>query len=1122
MQKIIDIGADKMSFSVKMLADWQNPKVTGINKEPYHSTFVSYGDEATAIISEGYESPYRVLLNGLWSFYFAECINEVPDKFYEKNYDCSNWSSVAVPGSWQMQGYDKPIYSNIRYPFTPDKEKLKPPYIPEDINTIGIYRKTFTIPKEWQGRELFIHFGGVESAFYLWVNGQKVGFSKNSFSPAEFDITSFVSKGENTLAIQVFRWCDGSYLEDQDMWRLSGIFRDVYLYSVPKVHIFDFFVFSELDENYENAVMRVNAKIINRTDKVVDPHTVEVKLYDAEGKMVEIDGGMSGFTGNSNDKWEDFSWRPNSSYPKEILAGTIRTVYMKGEVKSPLKWSAETPNLYTVMLTLKDASGNVIEVVKCAFGFRKVEIKDSQLMINGAPILIKGVNRHDFDPVTGRYVSYERMVKEIKLMKQFNINSVRTSHYPNDPVWYDLCDKYGLYVMDEGNMEAHGISYKDDVLPGNDPRWTTASLDRAEGLIQRDKNHPSVIIWSMANEAGYGENIALMAAYARTIDPTRLIHKRQMHSVADIDSETYPSVEWMKYRAEKKPEKPFMTNEYVHAMGNSMGNFKEYWDVIESYKNLVGGYAWEWHDHGIRRIDENGKEFYAYGGDFNDHPNDGDFCIDGIIGPNLKPTPKLWEVKKVHQFIAVEAEDLIEGRIKVRNKYFHTSLEHYEIKWSILEDGTAISQGVMEPIKLGPGHTASIKIPFEKPELTNGAEYWLRVSFHLREEEEWAPKGHEVAWEQLQIPFQVTKEHQNLDVEFAKMDMKDQENTLEVYGDNFRVSFDKIAGTISFLEYNNVAMICNKKGSLNGPVLNIFRAPTDNDLHSPYVLEDNGWYKVGLDKLIAELKDFRYKLLDVSTVRVDTCHLWRGKQETGFEHYCSYTVMGNGVIILDNYIKPFGNLPVLPRIGVKMVLDKGFENLKWLGRGPYESYPDRKIGAAIGCYSSTVAEQYVPYIKPQESSNKEEVRWMSLTDDKGDGLLVTACSHMSATALHFTAEDLAYAGHTNKLIPRQEVILSLDYRQTGLGNRSCGPETLEKYKLYPDPARFKFNLSFCSSGLVNPSYEARRCFDLYLENDYLDRFDVKDRFDVSFHRDIKVGYIDPSDAEARKNTGFEI
>ncbi|BCG60953.1 glycoside hydrolase family 2 TIM barrel-domain containing protein [Paenibacillus sp. URB8-2] len=681
------------------LPDWENPQVTGVNKLPPRATFMPYPDRESAMRGSYYDSPWVRLLNGLWKFYHSPQGGDLPTDFHLPGYDDSEWDHIPVPGNWQLFGYDRPIYLNTRYPFHPDNETLHPPFIPHAANSAGSYRTEFSVPEDWGGQRIFIHFEGVESAFYLWVNGQKAGYSQNSFSPAEFDLTAYLKPGINTLAVRVYRYSAGSWIEDQDMWRLSGIYRSVYLFAKPQVELFDFEIRGELDERYENAVLSVTAKVWNTTGQLAEAHSIEVELFDAEGGQIGPAPLARGITG---DKFNVINSPRPHIQGHTIRPNTMRTVYLQAPVEAPRKWTAETPYLYTAILTLKDQDNRILETAHCRIGFRKVEMIDGRLLINGMSIKLKGVNRHEFDPDRGRVMTKDRMIQDIILMKRFNINAVRTAHYPHHPLFYELCDEYGLYVMDEANMESHGISYRDDVLPGNDPRWMTACMDRISAMLQRDKNHPSVILWSLGNEFGMGENVALMAAYCRTMDPTRFIHKRQMNSVADMDSETYPPVEWIVHKAVTNPKRAFVMNEYAHAMGNAMGNLKEYWDAIHAHPCLIGGYIWEWADQGLRKGDDRGGSYYAYGGDFGEEAHDDNFCIDGVLYPDRELSAKIAEVKKVHQHIHARPVDLAKGEVLVRNEYYHTALNEFDIHWSITEDGAIVFEGAAEPLNLVP------------------------------------------------------------------------------------------------------------------------------------------------------------------------------------------------------------------------------------------------------------------------------------------------------------------------------------------------------------------------------------------------------------------------------------
>lgn len=1043
----------------RTLAEWEDPQILGINKEPYHASMRIYPDEMSALQEKNacFQS-----LNGQWRFFWAENEGQVPEAFHETGYDDESWAIVPVPGNWQLQGFDRPIYSNIRYPFHPDTETLHPPFIDRDRNPVGCYRTRFIVPKEWENRQVFIHFAGVESAFYLWVNGIKVGYSQNSMCPAEFNLSAYLNKGENTLAVQVYRWSAGSYMEDQDMWRMSGIFRDVYLFSTPGVHLFDFFVRSELDPDGKDAELQVTAKVVNYYGQAVPPHTVEVRLF---GPAESSGGDPVAFA-------QSPTTAPGGT-PKPIPAGTMRTVELQLKLTAPIKWTAELPCLYKAVLVLRDPHGQVIESTVCRTGFRKVEISGGKLLVNGKSVKLKGVNRQEFDPDMGRTMSEERMVQDIILMKRHNINAVRMAHYPHHPRWYELCDEYGLYVMDEANHETHAISYRDNILPGNDPRWQQMALDRAAGMLQRDKNHPSVIIWSLGNEVGEGENIALMAAYCRTLDPTRLIHKRQMNRVADMDSETYPSVEWMIERARSKPDRPFVTNEYAHAMGNAMGNLREYWEAIEAYDCLIGGFIWEWCDHGLRRRDGEKGPWFAYGGDFGDTPNDGNFCIDGIVDPDRSVTPKLLEVKKVYQPIGAEAGNLNIGEVFIRNKYSHTNLNAFSIRWSVLEDGAEIAAGELAPLDAEPGSIGKLHVPCRLPASPWGAEYLLQLRFLLREDTAWAMKGHEAAWEQLRLPVGSVQPPRTLSPKAASLSAENGPERLEISTEHMQAGFDKRTGFLDRLSVLGSALFDERDGVTGGPRLHVFRAPTDNDRRSPYMLEPRNWLSVGLRNLQPQLNSFRIAESCRERISVVIQHDYKGLLDTGFIHDCIYHFLADGSICMEHAVRPYGKLPLLPRMGICLTLSGQYRQLEWYGRGKHESYPDRKAGAPFGRYSALAADSCMSHIRPQEHGSKEDVRWLSATDKSGRGLLIVPEHPMAMSAGHYSAGELADACHNHELTPRKEMLLNLDYRQAGLGNRSCGPETMDSYALHPRPAAWRLRLQPYEPGMGDKARLAR-------------------------------------------------
>ncbi len=1021
--------------------DWENCQIFGINKEPAHCTMQVFGNAQNALANQYYKS-----LNGNWKFNWVPRPAERPVDFYKPNYDCSKWKTIPVPSNWQMLGYGIPIYTNVTYPFPKN-----PPYIAHNNNTVGSYRHKFTIPDNWNGREIFLHFDGVESAFYLWINGKKVGYSQGSRTPAEFDITKYLKPGQNLLAAEVYRWSDGSYLEDQDFWRLSGIFRDVYLFATPKLHIRDFFVHTDLDKQYRNATLRVELKVHNYGSQPATAPAVNMTLNNTNGNTA-------------------VSMSASKSTTAKIAPGSEKTYTLKALIPNPAKWSAEHPNLYTLLLKLTDNNGNITEVIPSRIGFRKVEIKNSRLYLNGKAIKIKGVNRHEHDPDTGHYITVASMIKDIKLMKLYNINAVRTCHYPDTPIWYSLCDEYGLYLIDEANIESHGMGYDLKYTLGNNPQWKAAHLDRINSMVQRDKNHPSVIIWSMGNEAGRGCNFEACANFIHKTDPSRPVHYSIMNSVADIDSVMYPRVGYLVSQGKKKSPKPFLMCEYAHAMGNAVGNLQEYWNAIEKYPRLIGGCIWDWVDQGLRKYDKQGKWFWAYGGDYGDKPNDGNFCINGLVFPDRKVPPKLWEVKKVYQNIAIKPDNLLNGTVKIHNKYVFTNLNNFNITWSLAQDGNIVQKGKLPPLNLQPGETTTLQIPFQKPPLINGSEYWLRIGFNLKNKTLWAPAGHEIAWQQLKIPYPVgPRPLATLPSAHANLKIRKANGSVKLTGNNFSVSFDRITGTINSLVYNGREMIAHDSSvGFAGPILSVFRAPLDN-----YRRYKKQWYKAGLNNLQATVRKFTVKRTGKSSVDVQIVKYYKGKNNAAFEHTCTYTVWSNGFIHVTNNIKPINTPSMLPRIGLKMMVNGALENVTWYGRGPWENYIDRKTSADVSLYHSTVTKQYVPYVRPQSNGNKSDVRWVALTDTSGKGLLVVADNKISFTALHLTEKDLDKANHIDQVTPRKSIRFNIDYRQNALGNASCGPGPLNKYILKAKPVTFGFIIRPYSPDMGNISTIAK-------------------------------------------------
>jgi len=1058
--------------------DWENPKVTGINKEPAHATLMVYPDEKMALKCIREKSPWFLSLDGEWKFKLYDNPNSVPKNFYKPEYDVKDWDLIPVPSNWQMLGYDKPIYVNVRYPFHAD-----PPRVPHDWNPTGLYRRKFTIPNEWSDKQIFLVFDGVDSAFYVWVNGHPVGYSQDSRLPAEFNITRYVKPGENLLAAEVLRWSDGSYLEDQDMWRLSGIFRSVYLYCTPNLHIRDFFVRTIFDENYENAILKVRVNIKNYSDAPSKPHILEVKLFNHDGSPV-------------------FS-EPIITSIGEIMPKNEAIVEVERKVSKPRKWSAEDPYLYTMLLTLKNEAGEIVEVESCRVGFRQVEIKDGRILINGVPVYLKGVNRHEHDDVRGHAVTIESMIKDIILMKRFNFNAVRTSHYPNHPAWYDLCDKYGIYVIDEANIECHGLvgfsrliqqieralgKSWDEILkefrkelekrplaeimkelsekfpkyvePAHDPEWLHAFMERFVRMVERDKNHPCVIIWSLGNESGYGPNHDALSGWVHGYDPTRPVHyegtihagERKISRSVDIISVMYPSLERLIQLAEDPEEdRPIIMCEYAHSMGNSTGNLKEYWEVIRKYKRVCGGFIWDWVDQGLKRVTKDGREWWAYGGDFGDQPNDGNFCINGLVWPNREPQPAMWECKKIQQPVEAEAVNLSKGIIRILNRYDFTDLSIIDISWELTEDGEIIQQGILPKLHTPPHESEIVTIPFKVPDNPKpGAEYHLTIRYKLSRDMPWAEKGYEIGWTQFKMPFKVPPKPKIKINNMPPLKFEESADKIMVSGTNFSLIFNKNDGCISSLTYGNLNLI------KSGPLLNVWRAPTDND--APRLASI--WRNAGLNRLKHVIKSVKSeKVMDQLIHITVEDSLCTPENSERFRCIYIYKIYGSGDIIVEAHVTPGQNLPPhLPRIGLQLTIPGGFENFTWFGRGPHENYCDRKEGAPVGIYSSTVDEQYVPYIKPQENGNKTDVRWITLTNDQGFGLLVIGMPLMEVSAHHYTIEDFEKAKHTYELNRREDITLNLDYMQSGLGGGSCGPDTLQQYLVKPEPICFSVRL----------------------------------------------------------------
>ncbi len=1004
--------------------DWENPNIVGINKTLPHATLTPYNSFEKALRCKRFSSENFQSLNGNWKFHWSANPSERPVDFFKEDYSTKNWDEIKVPSNWQQFGYDYPRYLNQPYSF-----EKNPPFIQKDWNPVGSYKKYFEIPEGWKGKEIFIHFDGVESAFYLWANGTKVGYSQGSRTPAEFDVTKYLHYGKNSVAVEVYHYSDGSYLECQDFWRLSGIFRNVYLFSTPKIHIRDFEVFTDLDEEYKDAILRVNVNLKNYGAEDSWRDSVIINLFDEEGKPVENAKASAG-----------------SVLLKPEAEGVL---FFKRKIRNPKKWSAENPNLYSLVLELR-RDGKPAEFLSAKIGFRKSEIKHNQLLVNGKPILIKGVNRHEHDPSTLHYVSRESMIKDIILMKQNNVNAVRTSHYPDDPQWYELCDEYGLYLIDEANIESHGQGYNPEKTFGNNPLWLKAHLDRIERMVERDKNHPSVIIWSMGNEAGDGTNFEKASEWIHRRDPSRPVHYERagMRSHVDVYSPMYASVNYLKKYAKGNYEKPLILCEYEHAMGNSLGNIKDYWDAINKYPILQGGFIWDWVDQGIIKKTENGVEYYAYGGDFGDEPNDKNFCLNGIVKPNRESTAKLKEVKYVYQNISFEAKDLKSGKIIARNNYFFTNLNHFIFSWELKENGNVIQTERILSLNVEPQKSTELNLRIKLPEIKAGKHYYLNIYASLAEKTSWAEKGFTVASEQFEMPWFISAETVN---KSGNPEFEDNGQSIVISGKNFKYQFDKTKGKLASIDINGKEIL---KKELTA---NFWRAPTDNDFGNGMPKRCNIW------KEACDLQKLNSIAVDSLAGSLKITAIFELPSVNG-KNIIAYNFFGDGEIEINNKIEPGDKeLPELPRFGMNFQVSKSLENVEWFGRGPHENYWDRKSSAFFDIYKMKVGELYEEYISPQENGNRCDNYSVQFTDDRGNGILIEGKPTIDFSALYYTINDLSQSSrgtkHTFNLKENDFISVNIDYKQTGVaGDNSWGARAYPQYTLLPKDYDYSFTI----------------------------------------------------------------
>lgn len=1031
--------------------EWDNVEVLQVNREASHTTMMVYPNREQANSFDRNQSDWFQSLNGQWKFNWAKNPDNRIKDFYKTDFDDSDWHEITVPSNWEIEGYGTPIYTNIRYPF--EIEDLRAPV--ED-NPVGSYRRSFLVDEDWDGRTIYLGFDGVASAFYVWINGEYVGYSQGNRVLAEFDATEFLRPGTNEIAVEVYKWSDGSFLEDQDFWRLGGIFREVYVWATPKTHLRDFKIISTLESDYKDGVFGFEGEFVSHAESDIETVSVDLELLDQNGNRVF-----------ATEAQVDVS---SASQTFSIDPVTI------SEVQS---WTAETPYLYDLYITVKSGR-DVLAVIPKKVGFRTVEIKEGRLLVNGVAVKLRGVNRHEHHPVTGQSVTREDMIKDIKLMKQHNVNAVRTSHYPNQPLWYDLMDEYGFYVIDEGNIETHefGTNLQNELA--NNPDWKQAHIDRVARMIYRDRNHPSIIMWSLGNESGDGPNMTAVYEYVQKADPSRPYHYEGTTMYgglfnADIGSFMYATPERVARFINEKPDVPLILCEYTHAMGNSNGHLAAYWDQIYADNNFQGAFVWDWMDQGLYeeipaafKHNSDSDTFIAYGGYYEDEygiQNDGNFNMNGVVAADMTPRPGLKALKYYHQYVKVEAENLENGNVIITNRYdFATLGDKLRGRWELLENGKLIDTGWISDLDIKPYEQKSYTIPYRRNTFSKGSDYHLNIIFETKDETYFAPEGYELAWEQFKLPFS----------SFDGLDQPKTEGLLHsglnanhfaVAGENFHVVFDKIFGRMESYHINGEQVI------LAGPRPDFWRAVTDND-RAVLRSGDNRNMMIWRGAHHGIVRSFLVNGERVNPNnynRVDPVQQVTVAIETELPVVnatlsTTYVIHPNGIIDVTNVYTPNeGNNPfrLMPRFGNQLELSAGFDAMQWYGRGPNPTYVDQNV-ERVGIYESTVSDEWVEYSKPQENGNKVDVRWIEFTNDTGIGVRFTADSLLSTSASHYLRDDMERSRYTWQMEARKSVFVNIDYRQMGVGGiNSWSSRAMAEpgFRVINEPMEYTYRIS---------------------------------------------------------------
>lgn len=1009
-------------INAQTVPDWENPDINGINKEQPHAFTFLAGEKAN--------NPMIRSLNGIWKFKWSPDPQKRPVDFYTENYTTENWDNILVPGNWELQGFGTPIYVNIAYPFkvdppkvTSEPEKHFTSYL--ERNPVGSYLTTFTVPENWGNKQIFINFNGVLSAFYLWVNGQKVGYSENSMSPAEFDITKFVRKGENKLAVEVYKWCDGSYLEDQDIWRLSGIFRDVDLIARPKTFISDFFVKALPDNTFQNADVTINLQIDNRSTQSVQGMFADAEIsgFSAQGEMVDL---------------------PLTAKIPVVQKSGKASFELKSMIKHPRLWSSETPDLYHLNVKIRNAKNEIVDKAECYFGVRKIEVRGDVFYVNGKAVKLKGINRHEQHPRTGKHLSRQFMVRDMDLMKQANINWIRTSHYPDDPLFYELCDKYGFYVMDEANQESHALGLGNKLM-GDNPEWKKSHVERAVSLVQRDKNHACVFSWSLGNEGGKGRNMEAMADTIRKMDATRLIFSDTHREISDLYDDSYLHPADFKKLAERINDKPVIMREYAHVMANSGGNLQEYWDVMYADSSIAGAAIWEWDEHGLPRPKDGSamklnehpddynlkdNEFWAYGGDFGDQPNDGNFVMRGLVSTDRKPNPHYYEVQKVYQPAVFKLLNDKEIQIEVTNHYDFLSLQNLDFEYEYTLNGKSLQKGKFQCNNL-PRKSSVVSLPSPQIPDAGSSEINLAVYARLKTATLWAEDGFCVAREQFVIkPF----EWKSIIPSGKTVNVAETDTQIELKTETMTFTLDKKKGAL-------VSWKAGQRELLKGVLEPYFwKTPNDNQKQSGYVKELGKWRNAAESMVVMNVTVEKQEKL--ASVKFEM-----NLPSIGANYTLQYQLNGDGKLQVEAAYKPLcDSIPFIPKFGMRMRVPENYISIDWYGRGPWENYPDRKTGSLIGVYNADIQHFITHYPAPQDNANRCDVRWFSLKTQTDESIKVTGLQPLNFRAWPYTEDDLENTRHDYQLPTLDFINLNIDLNIHGVGgDDTWGAKTMDKY-----------------------------------------------------------------------------